>query len=119
MMGGAGGGAAARSSAGAVLGGMAFGLQMAHQVGSALAGRMEQTAGHAGMPGAYPYSTISGGQRIAPQRPGGRRGGADPAPTSAGFGGNSDPGSSGPGSPPLPEYEMPDWADDEDPDGWR
>lgn len=31
---------------------------------------MEQTAGHAGMPGAYPYSTISGGgQRLAPGRP--------------------------------------------------
>jgi hypothetical protein len=61
---------AAGGGGGAALGAAAFTLQKAHQAGSALAGRMEQTAGHAGMPGAYPYSTISGGgQRIAPGRP--------------------------------------------------
>jgi hypothetical protein len=54
---------------GAVLGGIGFALAKAHQAGTLLAGRLEQTAGHAGMPGAYPYSNIPGGQqRIAPGR---------------------------------------------------
>jgi hypothetical protein len=67
-MGSAGGGG---GTGGAVLGGIGFVLGKAQQAGTLLAGRLEQTAGHAGMPGAYPYSTIPGGQqRIAPRRTG-------------------------------------------------
>ena len=117
VMGGAGGGAAGGPGggpggggrAGAVLGGLAFGLQKAHQAGSALAGRMEQTAGHAGMPGAYPYSTISGGQRIAPRRPG-----EGAVSSSADVGGDEASTSSGPGSPPWPERDAPGWDPDDD-----
>jgi hypothetical protein len=43
-------------------------LQKAHQIGATLAAQMEQTAGHAGMPGAYPYSTMTGGRVGPPQR---------------------------------------------------
>ena len=46
--------------------GIGFALQKAHQAGTALSGRMEQTAAHGGMQGAYPYSTVSAGQRPAP-----------------------------------------------------
>jgi len=56
---------------GAVAGGAGFALGKLHQAGTFLAGRMEQTAAHGGMHGAYPYSTISGGQRLAPPRRGG------------------------------------------------
>lgn len=72
--GGAAGGSAVGGSAGgggvgaAVLVGTAWALQAAHNAGTALAGRMETTAAHAGMHGAYPYSTVGGsggrGQRL-------------------------------------------------------
>lgn len=67
---GGGGPAAGGSGGGAVLAGIGWALQTAHRAGSALAGRMEQTAGHAGMHGAYPYSTVGSGgaRRIAPPR---------------------------------------------------
>jgi hypothetical protein len=86
VMGGAGGasGAGGGGRGGAVLAGIGMALQKAHEAGSALAGRMEQTAGHAGMPGAYPYSTLSGRQPVAPPRygsgqPAGATGPASPA----------------------------------------
>jgi hypothetical protein len=73
--GGAPGGASAGPGAsggggtgGAVVAGAGWALQKAHQVGAALAAQMEQTAGHAGMPGAYPYSTMTGGRVGPPQR---------------------------------------------------
>jgi len=47
----------------AVLAGIGWALGKANQLGATLAGRMEQTAAHAGMHGAYPYSTVSGAQR--------------------------------------------------------
>jgi hypothetical protein len=67
--GGAGGGNAAASGGGsgaAAMAGIGFALQKAHQAGTALSGRMEQTAAHGGMQGAYPYSTVSAGQHRAP-----------------------------------------------------
>jgi hypothetical protein len=67
---GAAGPAAAGGGAGAVLAGIGMALQKAHQAGTQLAGRMEQTAEHGGMAGAYPYSTVAGGQRQAAVRPG-------------------------------------------------
>jgi hypothetical protein len=71
---GGGGSAAGEATGGGngsvALGGIGFALQKLHRAGTLLAGRMEQTAAHAGMHGAYPYSTISGGQRIAPPRRG-------------------------------------------------
>lgn len=91
--GGVGGDPAAGGGGGAALGALGFVLQKAQQTGNALAGRMEQTAGHGGMPGAYPYSTISGGQRVAPPAPGARGyrdavppPGGDPGPGDAGAG---------------------------------
>jgi hypothetical protein len=107
---------------GAVLGGIGFVLGKAHQAGTLLAGRLEQTAGHAGMPGAYPYSTIPGGQqRIAPRRTGGtgaagprpnglvdREGGSDdgwPGADPVGDGGATHGTSTG---PLLPESAAPD-----------
>jgi hypothetical protein len=66
--GGSGAADGATGSGGTVAGGIGFALQKLHQAGTFLAGRMEQTAAHGGMHGAYPYSTISGGQRIAPPR---------------------------------------------------
>jgi hypothetical protein len=67
--GGAGAGSAGASGGGsgaAAMAGIGFALQKAHQAGTALSGRMEQTAAHGGMQGAYPYSTVSAGQRRAP-----------------------------------------------------
>ena len=58
------GGAGASGGGAAALAGIGFVLQKAHQAGTALSGRMEQTAAHGGMHGAYPYSTVSGGQRL-------------------------------------------------------
>lgn len=60
---GATGGSNGGGSGAAVLAGIGFALQKAQQVGTAASARMEQTAAHAGMHGAYPYSTVSGGQR--------------------------------------------------------
>ena len=64
--GGGSAGASGGGSGGAVMAGIGFALQKAHQAGTALSGRMEQTAAHGGMQGAYPYSTVSAGQRPAP-----------------------------------------------------
>jgi hypothetical protein len=78
----AGGGGAGSGSFGAVAAGIGWALQTAHNVGTMLAGRMEQTAGHAGMHGAYPYSTVGGGaagRRPRRQRYGGGHGGGAPA----------------------------------------
>jgi hypothetical protein len=78
---GAGSGAASGGGSGAAaMAGIGFVLAKAHQAGTALSGRMEQTAAHGGMHGAYPYSTVSGGQRSG-ARPGGQpsSGGGAPA----------------------------------------
>ncbi len=84
---------------GAVAGGVGFALGKLHQAGTMLAGRMEQTAAHGGMHGAYPYSTISGARRIAPPQPAGAAPGAGtPA-----------------GSPPAAGSAAGDWGWD-DPD---
>ena len=64
--GGGNAGASGGGSGAAVMAGIGFALQKAHQAGTALSGRMEQTAAHGGMQGAYPYSTVSAGQRPAP-----------------------------------------------------
>ena len=63
--GGGSGGASGGGSGAAAMAGIGFALQKAHQAGTALSGRMEQTAAHGGMQGAYPYSTVSSGQRRA------------------------------------------------------
>ena len=81
---GQGGGSGGGSGA-AAMAGIGFALQKAHQAGAALSGRMEQTAAHGGMQGAYPYSTVSAGQRPAPGRsaqsaPGGPFPAAETAP---------------------------------------
>jgi hypothetical protein len=70
------GGSGAGGTGAAVLAGVGWALHTAHKAGTQLAGRMEQTAGHAGMPGAYPYSTVggsgsnSGGRGQRPRRSG-------------------------------------------------
>jgi hypothetical protein len=56
------GGTSGGGSGAAAMAGIGFVLQKAHQAGTALSGRMEQTAAHGGMQGAYPYSTVSGGR---------------------------------------------------------
>ncbi len=61
--GASGAGAAGGGNTAAAMAGIAFVLQKAQQVGAAGSARMEQTAAHAGMHGAYPYSTVNGGQR--------------------------------------------------------
>jgi hypothetical protein len=86
--GGAGGGASA------AMAGIGFALQKAHQAGSAMSGRMEQTAAHGGMQGAYPYSTVSGGQRVAP-------------PGAAGAGGQNPTGGAPQAPGPEPAGEAP------------
>jgi hypothetical protein len=68
--GASGAGSTGGGSGAAAMAGIGFALAKAHQAGTALSGRMEQTAAHGGMHGAYPYSTVSGGQRL------GTRGGA-------------------------------------------
>jgi hypothetical protein len=93
-------GATGGGGGGTVAAGIGFALQKLHQAGTFLAGRMEQTAAHGGMPGAYPYSTISGGQRIAPPR----RGGGMP-------GGSAPSGASGPGT--AEDYDAGEWPWDE------
>jgi hypothetical protein len=58
---------------------------------------MEQTAAHGGMPGAYPYSTVSGGRRaVGPPAP---PSAGSPAP--GGAGAADQPPAAGP--PPLPD----------------
>jgi hypothetical protein len=99
---GAGGG----GTGGAVVGGAGWALQKLHQAGAALAGQMEQTAAHAGMPGAYPYSTVSGG-RIGPAQR--RPGSAAPSATPPAAPGAADPGGpmAGPGSEAADPYQPP------------
>jgi hypothetical protein len=84
------GGDAVSGSGGSVAAGIGFALSKLQQAGTFLGGRMEQTAAHAGMQGAYPYSTISGRQRIAPPGRGGRIPGGRAPATAPG------PGSTGP-----------------------
>jgi hypothetical protein len=69
--GGVAGGADTPSGGGgaAVAAGIGWALQKASQAGATLAGQMEQTAAHAGMSGAYPYSTVPGGPRVGPGGP--------------------------------------------------
>jgi hypothetical protein len=77
---GAGGATGSGGGAGsAVAAGAGWALQKAQQAGALLAARMEQTAAHAGMPGAYPYSTMNGG-RIGPGIQAQRGAGAAPSP---------------------------------------
>jgi hypothetical protein len=59
---GVGGGTAA-AGGGAVGAGIGAGLQMAQKALNTLAGRMEQTAGHAGIQGANPYAQPAGTPR--------------------------------------------------------
>ena len=105
--GGSGGGNAAASGGGtgaAAMAGIGFALQKAHQAGTALSGRMEQTAAHGGMHGAYPYSTVSAGQH----RPPGGTPDAQPAWGGAADGLSVDERLAGPpgGEPDAP----PDWS---------
>jgi hypothetical protein len=99
--------------------GIGFALTKAHQAGTALSGRMEQTAAHGGMQGAYPYSTVSAGQRLAPGGGAqGAPGGQFPAETapqvpepSAWGAGDSAPADERPAEPPGggPDAALPDW----------
>ena len=119
---GPGGGSAGASGGGAgaaAMAGIGFALQKAHQAGTALSGRMEQTAAHGGMQGAYPYSTVAAGQR--PARGGGAHGapgGQFPAETApqvsdppAWGAGDSVPADERPAGPPGggPDAPPPDW----------
>lgn len=102
-----GGGASGGGGFGAVAAGVGMALQAAYNAGSALAGRMEQTAGHAGMHGAYPYSTVggSGGRRMRRQGYGSGQGGAPMAP--GGTDGNQGPQAAGtPDEPAAPKNEQ-------------
>jgi hypothetical protein len=120
---GAGGGA---GGAGAVLAGIGLALRTAQQAGNAMAARMEQTAAHAGMHGAYPYSTVAGTPRYgALQRPSGRPGqyGGQAGDEAYGEGdGMPEPaaGSSFPDEPAAPAGFASDAAGggDDDPPGW-
>ena len=119
---GPGGGSAGASGGGAgaaAMAGIGFVLQKANQAGTALAGRMEQTAAHGGMQGAYPYSTVSAGQRPAPGGGAhGAPGGQFPAETApqvpdppAWGAGESPPADERPAGPPGggPDAPPPDW----------
>ena len=80
---GAPGGGAGGGNGAAALAGIGFVLQKAQQAGAAASARMEQTAAHAGMHGAYPYSTVSRGQRQEPEDARQPRQGGATAPPSA------------------------------------
>ncbi|HUN38547.1 MAG TPA: hypothetical protein VMU95_41685 [Trebonia sp.] len=76
---GAGASGGAAGGAGAALAGIGVALRTAQRIGNAMAGRMEQTAAHAGMHGAYPYSTVAGNPRLGSvQRPSNSGGGQYP-----------------------------------------
>jgi hypothetical protein len=123
---GPGGGSAGASGGGsgaAVMAGIGFALQKAHQAGTALSGRMEQTAAHGGMQGAYPYSTVSAGQRPAAgsgaqSAPGGQFPAVESAPQApdtshAWSGGDALPADDRPGGPQGgggPDTPPPDWV---------
>ena len=93
--GGEAGGGGDAAGGGAVLAGIGLALRTAQQMGNAMAGRMEQTAAHAGMHGAYPYSTVAGTPRYGVAHP--------PQRTAGGGGQSSGPGQEGgegDGAPP-------------------
>ena len=97
------GGAAGGGNGAAALAGIGFVLQKAQQAGAAASARMEQTAAHAGMHGAYPYSTVSGGQRQGSANPRQYQEGSQATPPAA----EATPGTAE--SAPPPEAEDP-WA---------
>lgn len=91
----------AGGTGGDAVAGAGWALQKLHQAGAALAGQMEQTAAHAGMPGAYPYSTVANGRiGLAQRRPGGTA--PPPAGPAAPATGQYQPPFAG-GSGPLPD----------------
>lgn len=108
----AGGGTSGGGGA-AVLAGVGWALQQAHNVGNQLAGRMETTAAHAGMHGAYPYSTVGGsgarGQRMRRPRYGQDPGGPAPQPPPADTAGSASrpPEADPAGSSPPPVNQEP------------
>ena len=105
---GAGGGGAGAAAAA----GIGFALQKAHQAGTALAGRMEQTAAHGGMQGAYPYSTVSGAQRTPPPDGGSHPGspGSPQVPGTPPAWGSEDPAADERLADEGPEMPPPDWS---------
>ncbi len=108
-----GGGTAGGGGGGAVLAGIGLALQKAHQAGTALAGRMEQTAGprrHArGVPVLHHLRRAA--DRARPQ--GGSRPGGSAVPPPGGPGGSAGPASPEPGSPPWPERDTRGWDEEE------
>jgi type IV secretion system protein TrbL len=109
---GAGGaGASGGGSGAAAMAGIGFVLQKAHQAGTALSGRMEQTAAHGGMHGAYPYSTVSGGQRAGERAGGPRSSGGAP-------GEYADPDGQQPAAEAPPPQPLDSWPY-QGPDGSR
>lgn len=117
--GGPGGGSAGGGGGGsAVMAGIGAVLAAAHQTGTWLAGGMEQTAAHGGMPGAYPYSTVgNSGSRTASSR--GRR--FVPPPATSGPQGPQEPQSPEPQEPPDPTGpgDQPDPLDSQAPPDLR
>jgi hypothetical protein len=104
-------GGASGGGSGAAMAGLGFVLQKAHQAGTALSGRMEQTAAHGGMHGAYPYSTVSGGQH-----PGARAG--RPASSGGAPAEYAGPDGQQPGAEPPPSQPPDSWPD-RGPESWR
>jgi hypothetical protein len=104
--GGAGGrgGGSGGGTGGAVLAGIGMALRTAQQAGAALAGRMEQTAAHAGMHGAYPYSRVQGSPGYGYGRPAQRAGGGttSSAPSQAAPPGQASEPGQGSGTGPAP-----------------
>jgi hypothetical protein len=88
---------------GAVAAGIGWVIGKAHQAGTVLAGRMEQTAAHAGMHGAYPYSTVSGVPRVTSGTAGQSAGQA--APPGEPEAGSTPPAGSGQEPPEPPPVE--------------
>jgi hypothetical protein len=78
-----GGTGTAGGTGGAVVAGVGFALQKAQQAANALAGQMERTAGHAGMPGANPYAQPAGYRRSVPPAGGYRQPPGQPAEDAA------------------------------------
>ncbi|WP_412749631.1 hypothetical protein [Krasilnikovia sp. M28-CT-15] len=91
------GGAAAGAAAGAAGAGIplvvAKGVEMAQRAANSLVGRMEQTAGHAGLPGASPYAQPAGYPRPVPPMNSSTTGGSnsDSPPSGDSGSGNSAP----------------------------
>ena len=97
--GAAGGGAAAAGAGAAGVAGagipllVAKGLQTAQRAVNSLTGRMEQTAGHAGLPGASPWATPAGYARPLPS--------ATPSSSSPPTAADTSSGGDGPNTPPI------------------